>query len=75
MREATKAVNDFAFDELEMSELLLNNAQPNIGSHRIKESSGAEVIGIEERAFVGGRCPAVKWRLTAEAWRKHSPGR
>lgn len=74
MSEATTAVNDFAFDVLGMEFLLLNNAQPNLASHRLKESVGAEIIGIEEQDFVTGRFPSVKWKLTAEAWRKHRSG-
>ena len=70
MREATAAVNDYAFDELGMEELLLNNAAPNIASHRLKESAGAELLGIGEREYVGGTFPDVRWRLTAEAWRQ-----
>ena len=71
MREAVAAVNDFAFEELGMPELLLNNAQPNIASHRLKESCGAKIVAIEEREYVGGRFPAVRWRLSAEARRRY----
>jgi ribosomal-protein-alanine N-acetyltransferase len=71
MREAVAAVNDFAFDVLGMTELLLNNAAPNAASHRLKESVGAEIVRIEDTDYVGGRFPGVRWRLTAEAWRRH----
>lgn len=74
MREAMTAVTDFAFDVLEMKELLLNNAQPNLASHRLKESVGAEIIAIEDADFIGGRFPRVTWRLTADAWRAHRNG-
>lgn len=69
MKEAVAAVNDFAFGPLEMEALLLNNAEPNLASHRVKEISGAEIIGREERPFIGGTFTSVKWKLTAEAWR------
>lgn len=69
MTEAATAVNDFAFDELGMTELRLGNAVPNVASHRLKESVGAEAIEIRDEDFVGGRFPCVRWRLTAEAWR------
>ena len=69
MREAATAVNDFAFDELRMRELLLNNAAPNLASGRLKESAGAEIVAIEDTDYVGGTFPGVRWRLTAEAWR------
>jgi RimJ/RimL family protein N-acetyltransferase len=71
MTEAVAAVNDFAFDRLGMPEMLLGNARDNVGSHRLKEKAGAEIIGFEESDYVSGRLPSVKWRLTAEAWRKH----
>ncbi len=70
MSEATTAVNKFAFDVLGMEFLLLNNAEPNLASHRLKEVVGAEIIGVEDQDFVTGRFP----KLTAEAWRKHRSG-
>lgn len=72
MKEAVFAVNEFAFNELGMTRLLLNNAEPNRASHRLKEISGATVIGIEgEAAFIGGRFRRVRWLLTREDWQRH----
>lgn len=71
MREAASRVNDFAFDDLGMTELLLNNAEPNLVSHRLKESAGAEIVSIEDTEYIGGTFPGVRWRLTAEAWRRN----
>ena len=68
MTEANLLVNDFAFDELQMDSLILNNAVPNIGSHRLKEKAGAVLLRIEEREYIGGRFPAAIWRLTRDAW-------
>ena len=63
------AVNDFAFDVLEMPHLMLNNAEPNTGSHRLKEISGAEIVQINDDVpYVGGRFRQVQWRLTREEW-------
>jgi RimJ/RimL family protein N-acetyltransferase len=70
MTEAVTAVNDFAFDVLNMPEMILNNAEPNLASHRIKASSGAEIISVGEADFVGGRFRCVKWKLTPEAWQR-----
>ena len=70
MREVVAAVNDFAFDGLGMAAMLLNNAEPNAASHRLKASSGAEILAVEDRPYVGGTFPGVRWRLTAEAWRR-----
>jgi len=73
MTEAAAAANDFAFDVLGMEYLLLNNAEPNLGSHRLKERIGATIIGHEEKRFVSGTFRSIKWKLTAEAWRSASP--
>ena len=69
MKEAVAAVNDFAFDTLEMPALMLNNAEPNLPSHRIKEISGARIAAIDEdAAFVGGRFRRIRWLLTGQEW-------
>ena len=70
MNEAVIAVNDFAFDVLKMPELILNNAIENVGSRRIKETSGAELIETYQHECVIGKVTSERWRLTAEAWRK-----
>jgi [ribosomal protein S5]-alanine N-acetyltransferase len=70
MTEAVTAVNDFAFDILGMTEMTLSNAEPNVGSHRLKEKSGAEFLSYEDDvAFIGGKFRTARWRLTAEMWR------
>ncbi|MCW3061396.1 MAG: hypothetical protein JWQ02_3217 [Capsulimonas sp.] len=72
MTEAVAAVNDFAFDVLELLSLRLNNAEANIGSHRLKEKSGAEISKItEDVPFVSGKHRQIGWTLTAEQWRSH----
>lgn len=69
MSEAVHAVNDFAFDVLGMEKMRLGNAEPNIGSNRLKEKSGATILEIKpEESFVGGTFPSVEWELTREAW-------
>lgn len=69
MTEAAAAVNDFAFGTLQMPALMLNNAEPNRASHRIKEMSGASIVAIEEdKAFIGGSFRYIRWRLTREEW-------
>lgn len=75
MREAVVAVNDFAFDDLELDFMLLNNAQPNRASSKLKESLGAQLISVEDKNFIGGRFPSEHWRLTAGAWRNQRPRR
>lgn len=69
MKEAVRAVNNFAFNELRMDALILCNAEPNIASHRLKETTGAIETRREIRSYVGGEFTCVIWRLTREAWR------
>ncbi|HEY3332175.1 MAG TPA: GNAT family N-acetyltransferase [Capsulimonadaceae bacterium] len=72
MSEAATAVTDYAFDILQMPELLLSNAEPNIASHRLKEKAGATIVSIiDDVAFVGGHFRKVSWRLTPAAWASH----
>ena len=72
MTEAVAAVNDFAFGEVGMAHLTLNNAEPNRGSHRLKEKSGAEIVEVSDDVpYVGGRFREVRWRLTRAQWARH----
>ena len=72
MTEAVVAVNDFAFDVLGLEYLLLNNAEPNLGSHRLKEKSGAEVVEVRDDVpFIGGRFRNIRWKLTRETWHRN----
>jgi RimJ/RimL family protein N-acetyltransferase len=68
MSEASAAVNDFAFDVLQMKQIIVYSALDNTGSQRIKEKSGAEIIEIVDQPYVSGTLPSARWRLTAEAW-------
>lgn len=69
MIEAVTAVNDFAFDTLALPRLILNNAEPNIASHRLKEKSGAAITDIaDDVPFVGGAFRKIRWTLTREQW-------
>ena len=72
MSEAVAASQDYCFDVLGMSYLLLSNAEPNEGSARLKEKSGARLLGYEEPRYYagGGTYRTMKWELTAQAWRE-----
>ncbi|SHG32631.1 GNAT family N-acetyltransferase [Pedobacter caeni] len=71
MTEANVSVLDYAFGALGFERLLFANAVGNIGSRRIKEKTGAQLIGIREAGFVD---PLLKecevWELTPENWLK-----
>lgn len=72
MKEATYAINEFAFNEVGMSHLMLNNAEPNRASHRLKEISGARIIAVtEDSPFIGGKFRRIQWLLTREDWEIH----
>jgi [ribosomal protein S5]-alanine N-acetyltransferase len=63
------AINDFAFDVLELERLILNNAEPNLGSHRLKEKAGATILEINENvSYIGGVFRQIRWTLTREQW-------
>ncbi len=73
MSEAVAASQDYCFDVLGMPRLLLSNAEPNAGSARLKEKSGAKFLWFQDDKFYagGGTYRSMKWELTAEAWREN----
>jgi RimJ/RimL family protein N-acetyltransferase len=74
MTEAAERVTEYAFETLGWTELYLNNAEGNAGSHRIKEKQGAVIVDRSPHAYVGGEAMRVTWRLTREAWRARRQG-
>ena len=73
MGEAVAASQDYCFDVLGMPRLLLSSAEPNVGSARLKEKSGATLLGLEDGKYYagGGTYRSMKWELTAGAWNKN----
>lgn len=70
MTEAADAVTAYAFEDLGWPELYVTNAATNLGSHRIKQKQGFELVEVREGKFVEGVRPKEVWRLTAQAWRQ-----
>jgi len=68
MTEAAEAVTGYAFEVLGWPFLYVNNAQPNLGSHRVKEKQGAELIDVKPHAFMSGEYPRETWIIRREAW-------
>jgi RimJ/RimL family protein N-acetyltransferase len=68
MTEAAERVTQFVFEDLGWTRLWLTNAVDNIGSNRIKEKQGAELIEQIPGDFVSGTGMKALWRLTREAW-------
>jgi len=74
MIEALTPITDYAFNELNFSELKLSNALGNISSRRIKEKQGARFVGIRNAKFVNPKyTQAEDWILTKSDWenKKH----
>jgi RimJ/RimL family protein N-acetyltransferase len=69
MTEAAEAVTAFAF-ELGWPELWVTNAASNIGSHRVKEKQGFELVQVVRGQFVSGEDDKEIWRLRREDWLK-----
>lgn len=68
MTEAAERVTAYAFEDLGWPFLYLSNAEPNVGSHRVKEKQGAELIDVGTSAYVSGELPRMTWLLTRQAW-------
>lgn len=68
MTEAAEAVTGYAFEGLAWPFLYVNNAAPNIGSHRVKEKQGAELIDVRPHPFMSGEFPRETWIIRREAW-------
>lgn len=69
MTEALAPIMDYAFNELGFEELYFSNALGNIQSRRLKEKTGATLIGIRDEAFVDPRfTKAENWHQTKKTW-------
>lgn len=71
MTEAVQPVMDYAFDRLGFEKLIFSNALGNTRSRRIKEKTGARLIGTRPARFVNPEyVGAETWELTREEWKK-----
>lgn len=69
MTEAVWPIHDYAFDDLKFKTLILSNALGNTKSRRIKEKTGAVLIGTRPAKFVDESYnEAETWELTPKAW-------
>ena len=68
MTEAAERVTEYAFVTLWWPHLWLNNAEANLGSHRVKVKQGAREVARVPRDYVSGPGVAVIWLLTREDW-------
>lgn len=70
MSEAIIAINNFAFDVAKMKIMRLENFTDNEGSHRVKEKTGARLVGTKIQQWRGKDREVEIWELTADNWRK-----
>lgn len=70
MTEAIIATQDFVFFELNLKSFKARNAISNIGSRRVKEKTGAKLIGTEDKPCGHVEGPTQVWEVTRENWAK-----
>ncbi len=71
MTEAVRPIVDHAFSELGFPKLILANAVGNVGSRRVKEKTGARLLGVTPAKFVDPEFTSHElWELTREDWEK-----
>lgn len=71
MTEAVEPVMDYAFNELGFTLLVFANAVGNVGSRRVKEKTGARLIGVQPAKFVDPELTEHEiWELKKEDWFK-----
>jgi ribosomal-protein-alanine N-acetyltransferase len=70
MTEAVEPVMNYAFNSLGFDKLLFSNALGNTRSRRIKEKTGARLIGTRDVKFVDPTLTSAEtWELTKENWK------
>lgn len=70
MTEAVTPVMDYAFDHLGFEKLVFSNAVGNLKSRRVKEKTGARLIGTRPAKFVNPDfTEAETWELTKTEWK------
>ena len=74
MSEACAWANDYWFETLGFSVLLVAKAAANAASRRISEKQGMRMVGVVEKDYVSGRLAAEVWEIEAEEWRTWKAG-
>ncbi len=68
MAEAVVSVNDFAFRTLGVESFHVCNVASNEASRRVKQKTGAELVGYIELPHHSGQSRSEKWKVTREGW-------
>jgi len=76
MTEAVQPIMNYAFEVLGFEKLVFSNALGNLKSRRVKEKTGARLVGIRPAEFVNpAYTKAETWELTREEWTKFRSGK
>jgi RimJ/RimL family protein N-acetyltransferase len=68
MSEASAAVTEYWFQNLDRAVMRVPKAAPNIGSRKLSERAGMRLIRSDEDNFVSGRFQRDIWEITREEW-------
>jgi RimJ/RimL family protein N-acetyltransferase len=68
MTEAIASVNDFAFVTLGIESFHVCNVVSNVASRRVKQKTGAELVGYIELSHHNGQSKAEHWKVTRQGW-------
>jgi ribosomal-protein-alanine N-acetyltransferase len=61
-------VNDFVFLTLGLEDFYVCNAASNVASRRVKQKTGAVLVGYVDIPHHSGESRSEKWRVTRESW-------
>jgi RimJ/RimL family protein N-acetyltransferase len=68
MTEAVIAFQDHVFFDLDVDQLTVHNLVSNAPSRRIKEKTGAQLVGTVEMEHHHGGAETQRWVVTRERW-------
>jgi [ribosomal protein S5]-alanine N-acetyltransferase len=68
MTEAVAAVQDYLFFEFGVDRLVVANAVSNAASRRVKEKTGARLLGRAQLEHHEGDDESEVWEITRDAW-------
>lgn len=70
MTEAVEAFQDYVFFELGVERIFVTNSVTNARSRRVKEKTGARLLGEIEVDHHSGNSRTERWEVTREGWAK-----
>ena len=70
MSEAVVESERFVFETLGKKRIRMMNATSNIASRRIKQKSGARLVGTKRGTYYSGDLEQQVWEINRDAWRR-----